>query len=169
MELLINKSDVEKYFKVAIGRNEAEFNNFIQESQMFDFKQLMPDKFFYDLLKKKGEQNYLDLLAGKEYVYEDFTYIFEGLKAVLSHLTYGLYLLKSNSSDSSFGFVQKKTPHADPIEYKERRDWYHKHRQQANMLWEDVKLFLDRNTDTYTVWEECNTVTKTSFKTKLIQ
>ncbi len=165
MELLINKSDVEKYFQVAIGRSTDEFEKFIREAQMFDLKAIIPEKFYYDLLINQHEE----ILNGKSYEYDGAVYKFEGVKSVLAHFTYGLYLLKSNTTDTSFGFVQKKTNNSDPVEYKERKDWYYKHREQANLLWEDVKKYLNRFPDQYPIWKECSFPSSKSFKTRIIQ
>ncbi len=170
MELLIKKSDVEAYFKIALGRNEKEFEKFILESQMFDFKALMPEKFFYDMLENKTQDNYKKLIDGGEYEYDGKTYQHEGLKGVLAHFTYGLYMLRANIADTSYGLVNKRNNNSDPVEYKERKDWYYKHREQANQLWEEVKRFLDRNKSDYPVWEECNPENQyRTFKTKIIQ
>ncbi len=170
MELLISKSDVEQYFKIALGRNEKEFENFIRESQMFDLKDLMPEKFFYDMLANKDQDNYKTLINGGKYEYEEQKYQHEGIKGVLAHFSYGLYLLRANITDTSFGLVTKRNNNSEPVEYKERKDWYYKHREQAAQLWEEVKRFLDRNKTDYPVWEECNPDnTNHSFKTKIIQ
>lgn len=170
MELLINKTDIEKYFQVALGRNEADIKKFIQQAQMFDLKKLLPEKFFYDLIKNRSQANYQALINGCEYTYEDFEYQHEGLKGVLAHFAYGTYLFKGGITDTSFGQVIKKSQHSDPVDFKERKDWYYKHREQANILFEDVKNYLDRNVDQFPVWAECTTVvTKRRFKTKLIQ
>lgn len=167
MELLISKSDVEKYFQVAIGRSDKEFNHFIQQAQLFDLKELLPERFLNDVLATP--EDYSDLINGGSYEYEEHTYQHEGLKGVLAHFVYGTYLFKGNITDTSYGMVTKKTPHSDPVEYKERRDWYYQHRKQANILFEDVKKYLDRNRETYTIWDECTTRPKRRFKTTIIQ
>ncbi|MFV0377762.1 MAG: hypothetical protein ACK5JD_10740 [Mangrovibacterium sp.] len=170
MELLINKTDVEKYFQVAIGRKDAEFEKYIRQAQLFDLKKIMPEIFFYDLLKNKAEANYQQVINGAEYVYDGNEYEQEGLKAVLAHFTYGLYIFKSGIQDTSFGMVVKQSQQSEPVEYKERRDWYYEHKAQANQIWEDVKRFIERNIDDYPVWTDCTTVRETrTFKTKLIQ
>ncbi len=169
MELLLNRTDVEKYFQVAIGRNDKDFNKFIQQAQMFDLRNLLPEKFFYDMIKNKDEASYQKLINGGEYTYEDYPYQHEGIKGVLAHFIYGTYLFKGGITDTSFGQVIKQTPHSDPVDFKERKDWYYKHREHAGVLFEDVKNYLDRNKEQFPIWEECTTVKRISFKTKVIQ
>lgn len=170
MELLINKTDVEKYFQVAIGRKETEFNKFILQAQQFDLKKIIPERFFYDLLKNRADANYQNVINETQYTYEDGDYEHAGVKGVLIHFTYGLYIFKSNIQDTSFGHVVKTNGQSDPVDYKERRDWYYEHKAQANQIWEDVKRFIERNINDYPVWTECTTVReKKTFKTKLIQ
>lgn len=169
MELLISIEDIKKYFDIANGRNEKEINKYIQEAQMFEFKQLFPEKFFNDLLKNKNETNYSELLDGKEYEYDDFNYSFEGLKAVLAHFTYSIYMLKGNMKDTSFGLVNKNSNQSDPVDFKERNTWSHSYKKQADMLWQDVKNYLDRFASEFPIWEECINSARKSFKTKVIQ
>ena len=169
MELLLTKTDVEKYFQVAIGRSEKDFEKFLQQAQMFDLRNLLPEKFYYDLIKNKDQANYQELINGGEYTYDDYTYNHEGIKGVLAHFTYGTYLFKGGITDTSFGPVIKQAQHSDPVDFKERKDWYYKHREQANILFEDVKNYLSRNKEQFPIWEECTTVKRRSFKTKVIQ
>lgn len=170
MELLISKSDVEKYFQVAIGRNETEFNKYIRQAQQFDLKKLMPEQFFYDLLKNRTDNDYQKVINETEYTFKDGNYEHAGLKGVLIHFTYGLYIFKSNIQDTSFGFTVKTNGQSEPVDYKERRDWYYEHKAQANQIWEDVKRFIERNIDSFPVWKEATkTHEKRTYKTKLIQ
>lgn len=177
MVLLIQKSDVEKSFQIAIGRSETEFNNFIRECQMFDLKPLLPERFFFDILENISNGDYALLLNGGKYTYDGSKYQLEGLKAVLCHFTYGSYLLKGNITDTSHGHVIKKNNYSDPVEYKERKDWYTKHRQHANILFEEVKSYLDRVTDEdstkFPLWTEdkCkeNKIQRRTFRTKIIR
>ena len=155
MVLLINKSDVENHFQVAIGRSEKEFNKFIQQAQMFDLKPLMDEPFYNELLADPTNEEYKDLIDGS--VFGDYRH--EGLKAVLAYFTYGLYIFKGGIVDTSFGHVVKQSGQSDPVDYKERRDWYYEYRAQANVLWEGVKRFLNPN--------DCEI--KTGYKTKLIK
>lgn len=171
MELLIDKSIVSNYFQVSNGRNNAEFEKYIQQAQLFDLKKLMPERFFYDLLKNKDEEKYSTLLEGGEYNFEDETYRHEGINAVLSYYTYAWYVFKSNIQDTSFGIVNKTNGQSEQVDYKERRDWFYEYKSQANQLFEDVKLYIERNVDSFPLWNEKkdNNHHYSSYKTKLIQ
>lgn len=171
MEPLIDKSYVEALFQLASGVSDAEFEKYIIHAQKFELKKLMPEKFFYDLLMNQESERYQAVLNGGDYTYEEYTYSHEGLKNVLAYFAYALYIFKANNVSTSFGLVVKHSGQSEPVDYKERRDWYHEHKSQAGQLWEDTKLFIQRNEDDYPVWKECCSIISNprGFKTKLIQ
>lgn len=167
MELLISKADVESYFQIAIGRKEAEFDNFINEAQTFDFKPLFKPAFWADMMANLEADKYVKVLGEYSYTYNDVNYTHLGLKAVLIQLAYGVYLFKNGIVDTSFGMVTKKTPQSEPLEYKERRDWLDKHKTYAKQLFAEVEMFVEKFPDTYPLWCE-GVAAQRSFKTRII-
>jgi len=168
MDLLINKTDIEKYFQVAIGRKDSEIEKFIQQAQLYDLKKLFPEKLFYDLLKNKTENNYLKLLKGGPYVYSNFNYEFEGIEACLSAFTYARYILHNNIQDTSYGIKSKSNQYSTDVDYKEKYSLSSEYRKQANVLFEGAVNYLNRNKEQFPIWEECTAI-KRNFTTNIIQ
>ncbi len=169
MELLINKNIVAKYLNVAIGCNDNDFNAYIEEAQEFDLLPLLGEELYNALLSNVNTPSWDILINGGVYSFEKKEYRHSGIKKVLSYFTYARYILKSNIQDSSFGFVQKKTPHSEPLSLEERRNFYYKYREDANTLMDRVKSYINR---TELFKDFCNISRKTqskNFSTRVIQ
>ena len=156
MVLLINKDKVAAVLQVAIGYNASEFNVFIREAQDFDFKPLVCEEFYYDLIENREDDVWKKIIEGGDYQYNTRTYSFRGLEDVLSYFTYARFILKSNNVSTSHGFVTKKSPHSEPLSLDEKRNHYYKYKSEANLILEDVKKFIERNISDYPSWNSCN-------------
>lgn len=170
MVLLINKQKVSEVLQVAIGYDEKEFNTYISEAQTLDLKPKVCEEFYYDLLAKKEEENWKKLLDGGSYLFNSRTYHFRGLADVLSYLTYARFILKSNNVSTSHGFVQKKTPHSEPLTLQEKRNFYYKYQEDAFTIFEDTKLYIKRS-GLYPSFFDCHGCgsTTSTFSTRVIK
>lgn len=173
VELIITKADVAKVLQVAVGYNDANFDSmYIREAQEFDFKPLVCEEFYYDLLSKKDDPIWDKLIKGGEYEYNNRTYYHNGISEVLSYFAYARFILKSNLVSNSHGFTIKKTPHSEPITLEERKNFYYRYRKDANTALEGIKKFIDRNKSDYPSWfcgSKCDEKPKAKFKTRVIQ
>ena len=156
--LLINKNTVSAKLQIAIGYDATEFNTFINEAQEFDFKPLVQEDFFFDLLAKQSEATYVKLINGGSYNYNGRDYYFQGVASVLSYFTYARFVMNSSGVSTSHGMVIKTTPNSVPLPLEERRNTYYKKREDANTIFVDVVKFIERNIDDYPSWnnsKEC--------------
>lgn len=172
LNLLINKAKVSSLLQVAIGVTDAEFNKFIEEAQKFDLKPLVCEEFFYDLLKNKDQENFVSLINGGLYVFEEKDYAHDGLKGVLAYFAFARFQLQSQAVSTSHGIVQKTTPYSTPISLEDRRSTYYKKREEANMMMADVVKFIERKIADYPTWEcdsSCGSIKAGSFSTRVIQ
>lgn len=172
MTYLITKAVVATKLQTAIGYDSLEFNTFINEAQEFDFKPLVAEDFYYDLLSKRNEATWKKLIDGGEYEYQERTYSFQGLATVLSYFAYARFVLSSNVVSTSHGFVVKKTPSSEPLSLEERRNYYYKKQQEANLMFNDAKRFIERNISDFPSWNNGNNCARTSngpTKTRVIQ
>ena len=172
MELLINKAKVAAILQVAIGFNDAEFEVFIREAQDFDLKPLLCEDFYFELVAKKEDEYWKKLIDGGDYEFEEKPFFFRGFADVLSYFTYARFIRKSNGVSTSHGFVNKTTPHSTPLDTAEKNNLYYKYKKDANIIFEDVKKFIERNIETYPSWNECGNsceTVKSGFKTRVIK
>lgn len=145
MELLITKTTVADVLQVAIGYDEKEFNNFIREAQMFDLKPLIREEFFADLLANKTTPEFEKVFQGGSYDHNGRNYSFLGLDAVLAFFTYARYYVAAPGVATSHGIVIKSNPHSTPVPLEDRRNTYYKKREEANLLFKDLSLYIERN------------------------
>lgn len=165
MTLLINKAKVSALLQVAIGIEDADFNKFIEEAQKFDFKPLVCEEFFFDILKNKAEEPYLKLINGGSYEYNDKDYEFDGIAGVLAYFTYARFYLNSPTVSTSHGIVEKTTPYSKPVDLEERRNTYYKKQKEANVLMADVVKYIDRNIEFFPSFN-CNSLCGSSKQNK---
>lgn len=144
MKLLVNKQECSKYLSVSLFRKEEDFNRFIREAQMFDLKGLVSEAFFQDLTSETPVRDYTLLLEGGSYTFEGKKYEFAGLKAVLAYFAYARYIFVGHQVDTPMGIKVKENQDGDTISQTERRDVRTMYKQQADMLWEDCKRYLER-------------------------
>ena len=144
MKLLVNKQECSKYLSVSLFRKEEDFNRFIREAQMFDLKGLVSEAFFQDLTSETPIRDYTLLLDGGSYTFEGKKYEFAGLKAVLAYFAYARYIFVGHQVDTPMGIKVKENQGGETISQTERRDVRTMYKQQADMLWEDCKRYLER-------------------------
>ncbi len=149
MELLINKDIASKHLQIAIGSNEIEFAKYVAEAQELDLRPLFNEIFFNEILKNKDTLEWEGLFKGGSYEYEGNTYSHTGIEKVLSYFTYARYILKSNITDSSFGFTIKKTPNSEPLPLQERRNFYNSYKKDANSFFVEVQKYIQRNPEIF--------------------
>lgn len=169
---LITKDIAASKLQIAIGYDSKEFETFINEAQEFDFKPLVPEDFYFDLLSKKDEETWKTLIDGGNYTYEGRTYSFQGIATVLSYFSYARFVMSSGAVSTSHGIVIKTTPNSTPLTLEERKNFYYKKREEANLMMIDVVKFIDRNIADYPSWNNstsCKPNYKYASKTKVIQ
>lgn len=152
MILLIDKEKVASKLQVAIGYDDIEFNTFINEAQEFDFKPMVKEDFYYDLLSKRADLLYQKLITGGDYVFNDRDYHFQGIEAVLSYFAYGRFVMNSSAVSTSHGMVIKTTPNSTPLSIDERRNFWYKKKEEASLLMQDVVKYIERNITNYPSW-----------------
>jgi hypothetical protein len=170
--LLIDKTKVAEKLQVAIGYDSNEFNTFINEAQEFDFKPLVQEDFYFDLLAKKNDEAWKKLIDGGSYDHNGRTYHFQGIATVLSYFSYARFVMDSSAISTSHGLVVKTTPNSTPLALEERKNKWYKKREEANAMMVDVVKFIERNIADYPSWnasQNCNSNQSKSFKTKVIQ
>lgn len=153
MKLLVNKQECSKYLSVSIFRKEEDFNRFIREAQMFDLKRLVCESFYQDLTSETPVRDYTLLLEGGSYTFEGKKYEFAGLKAVLAYFAYARYIFVGHQVDTPMGIKVKENQDGETISQTERRDVRTMYKQQADMLWEDCKRYLERTSSNIS---DCN-------------
>lgn len=153
MVLLITRADIATYRQISDTVYDDVLNMHINDAQFVDVQKLMGTDFYNDMIRNSTDANYVTLLDGGDYTYQDVTYTNQGLKAVIVFYTDARYKLLGSNIDTPFSFVTKTSEDSIPVSYSERKTVSKASEQTAYMYWENVRDFLDRNSDDYPLWK----------------
>ena len=155
MALLISRDDIALYRQITDSTHALKrINQHINDAQFMDLQRLLGADFYNDLERNITATNYVTLLDGGTYTYNNTTYTNVGLKVVLAHYAYSRYVLNGSQVDTAFGYVQKSNDNSVPVTLEAKKNMSKMNEQVAFNYWENVKLFLDRNTTAYPLWKE---------------
>lgn len=160
MTLLINRNDIADYkqiSKTADATSINVLNQFILDAQFSDLQSLMGGDFYNDLIRNYTDANYVTLLNGGDYTYSGTTYTNHGLKAVIVHYAYSRYVLFGSQIDTPFSLVEKLNGNdSKQVSTDAKKTTAKMAEQLAFNYWENVQLFLERNSNDYPLYKsEC--------------
>jgi len=138
------------------ANRSADYLQIAEETQENDLKRLLGVELYQDIVNNPTEAIYVTLLEGGTFEYNDFTYTQKGLRYVLAYLIYAEYINETRIFDTFSGLVKKNIPESDQAEHGEIKSKQLKYRQLALGAFEEIRLFLNQNTDTYTLWDSAN-------------
>jgi hypothetical protein len=154
---LITKSDLDVFKHVADSvRNSAIWPQFVNEAQLFDLKSWLGDALLSELLTQAEESelsaNNVILLSGGTYLYQDKTYLFQGLKACIVYYAFARFTNRSPFNYTSVGIVTKDSDLSTPVSDKVVQRLETESRLMGDSIREETILFLNRNHTLYPLW-----------------
>jgi hypothetical protein len=169
---LITLSDIRDFKGITLNvAQEKELNPLILEAQDFDLRAFLGDSFYIALVEdfeaSPSLATYSELWNGKKYTYNGLDYKFEGLRAVLVYHAYARFVSMNGITSTPTGFVTKTT------QYSEKADVSRlitQARSGATVHEERTRLFLDRNSSDFPLWQYAGKTTnfKGGFKMRQI-
>jgi len=154
LDFLVEKADFGDHLQIS---KHGDFDKFmhphILNAQMYDVRPSLGDNFFIDVIDNEIEANYVLLLEGGSYTYQNKKYFFEGLKKVIVHYSFARYVMQSGSIDTPTGLVIKKSEHSEPIDAKATARENEYHRSLASAALNDIIDFLKRKRQDYPLFE----------------
>lgn len=155
MAALITYSE-QQSIRAISGNRENDYDQWAIDVQTRDLRKLLGVKLYQDLIQNPTDNKYITLLDGGTYTVDDFEYEQKGLKYVLAYFIFAEVVIDGKLHNTYSGQVYKNIPESQQPQYgalKAKRD---SNRDIAFTYWEDIKRFLDDNTDTYEYWECSN-------------
>lgn len=150
---LISISDFAEIRNISTNVNDAtRLKQFIKEAQELDIKPVFGEEMYYDLMKNSSQTKYSELLAGKDYTYNNYNYSFIGLKTIIVYYAWARFIENDNIKSTPTGFVTKTNEFSDPIPYKSIAQQADQARSAAYAYIQDMNMFLSRNNTTYTLF-----------------
>lgn len=165
MVQLVNKADLGNYKHVADSvKNNAAWEQFVQEAQYLDVKYWLGDVLLSELLTQANETppafseaNTL-LLDGGKYTYQSKTYLFQGLKACIVYFAFARFISRTSVNITAAGVTVKESDYSNPANDKTIQRMSSEAFLTATSYREDVQTFLRRNSQNYPL-AKCSTKT----------
>lgn len=157
---LITFNDFEPYRELTGNLDVTErLTPYINQAQQFDLKELMGNQFYTDLVNNSSDANYQTLLEGGDYTYNNLTYSFTGLKAVIVMFAYARFLANQNINVTRFGVVFKNNNDvSERVDQKTLQAAISNAKEQGKAYWNECVDFLYHNYTDYPLWGDDPTV-----------
>lgn len=163
-QLLITSAKIKQYRPTA-ELPEDRIGPFILEAQQLDVKPMVNELLYYDLCKNFQTSLNQKLLDGGEYIYQDNTYYFEGLGAVIAYYTLARFIRANPLHIVSYGIVTKNSAQSTPATPEMINAEVNALKSAAIGYSYEVKRYLDRHPDDYPLYITGGTDIKQNKKT----
>lgn len=156
--MLIDKTEIALHRTISKSVKDDKINPYIVDAELLDLSKMLGELLFNDVVKNPASTNNAKLMNATEYTYDGNVYNHVGLKKILAILSYARYIMFGSPTDTPFGYVDKNYNDGVPVSNASKRDIYTKERQTANEYFQNVKAYLDRNSDDFPLWNaSCGT------------
>ena len=154
--MLITASKIKEIRAISDNIKESKrIEPFILEAEQTDLMDLLGNALYTDLLDKVNDSPsiYDTLLNGGTYTYKGIKYTIKGLGYALAYFAYSRFLKFQGVNITNFGIVQKTTEFSQPVSGADINRMASSAKDIAMSYFSDCKLYLDRNSDTFSLWE----------------
>jgi|GEM_PF-2384636 len=151
MALLITETET-RTIKPFSENNSDRFEEIMEEVQINELQDLLGFELYQDLINNPASPQNAILLNGTIWTYNDQSLKMHGLKYVLAHYFNANYTREIRKQDTFSGLVQHNFDESNQVSENDRRLTESRARETAAKFWNEVRLYLDNNSDTYTYW-----------------
>lgn len=173
--LLITIDDIREFKQLSSNTDVNSKVKFqIREAQEFDLRGLLGDDFYHDFVSKfdaqfQGADAYKTLFDGGTYEYNDKTYSFAGVRAVLVYYAYSRIIQEIDINVGPHGMRIKTDEFSDRASEKEISRKVGQAISGAQVYAQQLVDYLNRKSIDFTLWKGTNQNIKTgSFKISAI-
>ena len=139
-------------------KNSASWIQFVSEAQQLDVKVWLGDALLNELVNQKTTPPFSAantiLLDGGAYVYNTYTYLFQGLRNCIAYYAFARFTNRTAFNYTAAGIVIKDSDLSTPISDKIMQRLETEARLTAEAIKCEVVLFLNRNYATYPLWHQ---------------
>lgn len=136
-------------------------DNFTQlelEAEQNELSKLLGMALLLDIQTNPTNAEYIDLLDGKTFENRfEQTVKFQGIRYQIAYMNFSEYIPTSQIADTFSGMVQKNRNETQPISQGTIKQQQARVREIALTDFELMKVFLNENTDIYTLWNNGKT------------
>lgn len=140
-----------------INGGVTNFEQLQTEVEETDLAKWLGDAFLLDIQSNPTEQKYIDLLDGKTFKDCDGNNInFKGIRFQLAYMNFARYPDETAMKDTYSGMVRKQRDESRDAGVGDIKKQKNRAEEIATRDFEKMKIYLNDNTDTYTLWN-CTT------------
>lgn len=150
---LITIADVRGFKGVSVNIDTTDFSAYLKRVQNTGLRELLGDALWYDLFINKTETKYANLIHGCSWTYNSQTVYYNGLKPFLSYSWLILYGLEGNVQHTNAGNYTFDPETGLPLKTIDRNQSVSSYRTEQSIERNNILLFLNNNTATYTLWQ----------------
>lgn len=152
MNKILLASEISNYKDIGQKIDLNKVNTIIEEVQITNLKEVLGDKFYFDLIGNLDNPNYQDLLSGSTFEYCGVTYHQDGIKALLADYFMAKYVLVINTNFTPFGATVKQSNDSEPVDRNSLKDYSNFQSQLASSRLEIIKHYLNANPSIFPNW-----------------
>ena len=152
MDNILTPEEIKNYKDIGNKIDEKKINPIIEQAQIVELKDVLGDRFYFDVLANKDNDQYQDLLNGSSFIYNGVTYFHDGIKALLADYFMAKYILQINTNITPFGATNKTSNDSEIADRNSLKDIATQQLQLAGARWEIIKLYLDVNYQQFPNW-----------------
>ena len=153
MNNLLTPEQIKSFKDIGNKIDDKKIIPIIEQAQIVELKEVLGDRFYFDVLANKNNVEYADLFSGSSFTYYDVTYYQDGLNALLSDYFMSKYILQVNTNLTPFGATNKTTQDSEIADRNSLKDISTQQLQLAGARWEIIKMYLDTNTNKFPNWK----------------
>ena len=154
---LVTKIDLDQLKYIADSvKNSTTWSQFVSEAQQLDVKMWLGDALLNELITQSPafSADNLILLNGGSYIYNTYTYLFQGLKNCIIYYAFARFTNRTAFNYTAAGIVVKDSDLSTPISDKIMQRLETEARLTAEAIKCEVILFLNRNYLLYPLWRQ---------------
>lgn len=153
MNNILLVSEISNYKDIGKKIDEDKLTPIITQAQIIDLKNILGDRFYFDVINNKDNKTYQPLLEGCAFTYNTIEYFQDGLKSILADYFQSKYVLQINVNFTPFGVTSKSTQDSEPVDRNTLKDIATQQIQLAAAKWEITQLYLNSNPTLFTQWK----------------
>lgn len=153
MNNLLTPEQIKSFKDIGNKIDDKKISPIIEQAQIVELKEVLGDRFYFDVLANKDNVEYQDLFTGSTFTYYDVTYYQDGLNALLADYFMAKYVIQVNTNLTPFGATNKLTQDSDIADRNSLKDISTQQMQLASARWEIIKMYLDSNYQKFPNWK----------------
>ncbi len=153
MNNLLTPEQIKDFKDIGNKIDDKKIIPIIEQAQVVDLKEVLGDRFYFDVLANKNNPDYAPLFSGCSFTYYGVNYYQDGLNSLLADYFMSKYALQINTNFTPFGATQKLSQDSEPTERNSLKDISMQQLQLAGARWEIIYLYLNANPTLFPQWK----------------